>query len=135
MRYVHKLRKVCIKSNGHSATSILTMFLPQLTTNLELTPKLCGQELRLAIAIWILILIKMPLPCKHNSRSGSRSGSTYPDCNPENFVPCKWSITHSGLKFHSGLKCRFHSGLKRHVKAVRVSFRIEKQLGEINSRN
>ena len=94
MRYVYKLRKVCIKSNDHSVTSVLIIFLPQLTTNLELTPKLCGQELRLpiAIAIWILILIKMALPCKCNSRSGSRSGSTYPDHNPENFVACERSI-------------------------------------------
>ena len=31
MRYVYKLRKVCIKSNGHSVTSALIICLPQLT--------------------------------------------------------------------------------------------------------
>ena len=79
------------KRNTHVHRRIfLSIFLPQLTTNLELTPKLCGQELGLPIAI--RIPIKMALPCKRNSRSGSRSGSTYPDRNPENFVPCKRSI-------------------------------------------
>ena len=99
--YVYKLRKVCIKSNGHSVTSVLIICLRQLTTNMELTPKLCGQELRLpiAIAIWILILIEMALPCKRNSRSGSRSGSTYQDRNPENFVPCKRSVSASLVNF------------------------------------
>ena len=59
----------------------LSIFLSQLTTNLKLTPKLCGQGLRLPIPIVIRIRIpiKMALPCKRNSRSGSRSGSTYPD--------------------------------------------------------
>ena len=47
MRYLYKLRKVCIKSNGHSVHKCLNNLLPQVTTNLELTPKLCGQELRL----------------------------------------------------------------------------------------
>ena len=97
MRYVYKLRKVCIKSNGHSVTSVLIIFLPQLTTNLELTLKLCGKELRLPIAIAIWIRIKMALPCKHNSRSGSRSGSTYPDRNHKHFVPCKRSNCVSSL--------------------------------------
>ena len=78
------------KRNTHVHRRIfLSIFLPQLTTNLERTPKLCGQEHRLPIAIVIRIRIpiKMTLPCKRNSRSGSRSGSTY----PENVVPCKRS--------------------------------------------
>ena len=70
------------KRNTHVHRRIfLSISSPQLTTNLELTPKLCGQELRLPIAIVIRmrIQIKMALPCKRNSRLGSRSGSTYPD--------------------------------------------------------
>ena len=113
-------------------TGLSAIFLPQLTTNLELTPKLCGQELRLTIAIVIVIRIqiKMALPCKRNSRSGSRSGSTYPDRKPENFVPCKRSII-STLRdrykcpLYRSIRCiegRLYLGIKRQKVLIYICF-------------
>ena len=57
------------KRNTHLYRRI---FLPQLTTNLEQTPKLCWQELRLPIAIVIRIRIPMKMAIRIDL-SGSQS--------------------------------------------------------------
>ena len=63
----------------------LSIFLLQLTTNLELTPKLCGQELRLPIAIVIRIRIPIKMALRRVNATLDR------DCDPDR--PIRIAIT------------------------------------------
>ena len=83
---IQKQRVSGKKRNTHVYRRIfLSILLPQLTTNLELTPKLCGQELRLPIAIVIGSVSQSKWRCRVNATLDR-------DRNPKNFVLCKRSI-------------------------------------------